>query len=789
MKNKFLLALISVSGVLFSQHQLIHQNIQQVPQTYQWNPAIMPQYKFYWGTTFVPFALAPTPVLNSMYINKGTAAPSLRDFFATQGDSVQINSNWAIRAKNMNYTHFNYDIGILGFGFRLKEKGYFHFYSTLKNHFWMGIPKDFYKFLLEGNAGPNIGRDLNLGLKINHNSFVETGFSYAREIKPDKLFVGGTLKIYNGIANIQTKRNNTTWRTGDTAYEYNAQSDILINISSIYDTPKFKKDATSPFDSAKINISNVFKNMGGGIDLGFKYNINDRFSVNAAVTDIGFIKYKSNARNLSFNGSLYFPGIDVKPYIGDSVDYQKALEKMLDSLAKKYDYTMDFKPYTVWMPARINIQGIHNFNDQHMFSVLLQTVFYDKKPRLATSLGYIFRPKHWFNLSLAYQIYNRSYSNVGVGFAFNLAFLQWYVMTDNLLGFTRYTTVVNNGSEFNVPTNRNINVRMGCNWTFGVKPRDRDKDGIIDKKDLCPDIFGLAAFQGCPDTDGDSIPDKDDSCPKVAGVKYLNGCPDRDGDKITDTLDACPDDPGLAEFKGCPDRDGDKIIDKEDECPDEPGLAEFKGCPDRDGDKIRDKDDACPDQFGLAEFNGCPDKDGDKIPDKDDACPDDPGLAEFKGCPDRDGDKVIDKEDECPDVKGLKELKGCPPPPPKITAKEQKIIQRAFSNLEFETGKDIIRKKSYPSLTELAGLMKQHPDWVLTLSGHTDNQGDPASNMILSEKRAKSVKKFLVEKGAADANIVTEWFGDTKPIADNKTPQGRQKNRRVEMKVSFKVTE
>lgn len=99
---------------------------------------------------------------------------------------------------------------------------------------------------------------------------------------------------------------------------------------------------------------------------------------------------------------------------------------------------------------------------------------------------------------------------------------------------------------------------------------------------------------------------------------------------------------------------------------------------------------------------------------------------------------------------------------------------------------DIIRPKSFPALNELAGLMKQHPDWVLTLSGHTDNQGDPQKNMVLSEKRSKSVAKYLIKKGVKPENVVTEWFGDTKPIADNSTPQGRQKNRRVEMKITYK---
>ena len=110
---------------------------------------------------------------------------------------------------------------------------------------------------------------------------------------------------------------------------------------------------------------------------------------------------------------------------------------------------------------------------------------------------------------------------------------------------------------------------------------DRDKDGILDKDDLCPDEPGLAQFQGCPDTDGDGVPDKDDQCPDVAGPVENNGCP-------------------------WPDTDGDGILDKDDACPNEAGLAQFQGCPDTDGDGIADKDDACPTVKGPKENNGCP---------------------------------------------------------------------------------------------------------------------------------------------------------------------------------------
>jgi len=112
---------------------------------------------------------------------------------------------------------------------------------------------------------------------------------------------------------------------------------------------------------------------------------------------------------------------------------------------------------------------------------------------------------------------------------------------------------------------------------------DRDKDGILDKDDRCPDTPGLAEFQGCPDTDGDGIPDIDDECPDVAGPMENNGCPwpDTDGDGVVDKDDACPTVPGPAENNGCPwpDTDGDGILDKDDACPTVPGLPEYNGCP------------------------------------------------------------------------------------------------------------------------------------------------------------------------------------------------------------------
>ena len=90
------------------------------------------------------------------------------------------------------------------------------------------------------------------------------------------------------------------------------------------------------------------------------------------------------------------------------------------------------------------------------------------------------------------------------------------------------------------------------NFRFGN--RDKDKDGVLDKDDACPEIPGPVENQGCPwpDTDGDGVLDKDDACPEVPGPVENQGCPDTDGDGVLDKDDACPEVPGLPEYNGCP---------------------------------------------------------------------------------------------------------------------------------------------------------------------------------------------------------------------------------------------
>lgn len=292
------------------------------------------------------------------------------------------------------------------------------------------------------------------------------------------------------------------------------------------------------------------------------------------------------------------------------------------------------------------------------------------------------------------------------------------------------------------------------------------------------------------DKDGDGIPDVDDQCPEVPGLPEYQGCPppDTDGDGLIDPEDKCPKDPGPKENQGCPilDRDKDGIPDVEDECPDDPGPPETKGCPDRDKDTVPDKDDACPDDPGKVELKGCPDRDGDGIIDKDDACPDEPGPAMYQGCPDRDGDGIIDKEDKCPDEPGPPDSpqgKGCPRKFSLVKVNREKKQIEIKEKIYFAYNKWDILPKSFGLLNQVAQVLKDYPTMKISIEGHTDSDGPDAYNQMLSEKRAGSVKDYLIKQGIEEERLQSVGFGESKPIASNRTPRGKEANRRVEFRI------
>lgn len=634
----------------------------------------------------------------------------------------------------------------------------------------------------------------NKNLSIQEMSWAEYGLTFAHVFKDDNehFFKGGvTVKLLQGIQSAYMF-------VSDLKYNFKTDTTVSIFQSGV----NYGHSANLNFTNVSFGGNNTGTQVfdysqsypGVGFDFGavyewrpdyqkHKYDMDGekglwrrdenkyKLKIGLSVTDLGSIKFKKGQTSNDFYANVGF--WNLKPI------QPKTIGELDDTLKARFPQTSSSSSYRMNLPTAVSLQVDYNVWKTIYVNftpfIAFQFKKNDTKVHDYSSLTLTPRWDHkWFGVFVPVQY--SFLDGMRAGLALRLGPV--------VIGTRNIAPVFGQKTIYGADAYALVKIPI----PYG-RPKDKDKDGISDKKDKCPTVAGVWEFMGCPDRDGDHIQDSEDKCPDVPGVKELQGCPDRDGDGITDADDKCPDDKGLAEFQGCPDRDGDKIIDKEDECPDEAGLAEFFGCPDRDGDKTPDKYDACPDTPGPKETKGCPDRDNDSVLDKDDNCPDEMGAVENKGCPwpDTDKDGVADREDDCPTTPGLKELRGCPPAPV-LKEKEKQVLEQAFKSLEFATGKDIIKKVSYPSLNALAEVMKEHANdnWILKLSGHTDNQGTPAKNMVLSEKRAKAVKKYLTAKGVKADKIITEWFGQTVPVDTNETPEGRQRNRRVEMKVIFK---
>jgi OOP family OmpA-OmpF porin len=287
-----------------------------------------------------------------------------------------------------------------------------------------------------------------------------------------------------------------------------------------------------------------------------------------------------------------------------------------------------------------------------------------------------------------------------------------------------------------------------------------DNDGFFDQYDRYMQFSaGLTAnFGKAKDTDGDGVPDRKDKCPDTpTGVKVdENGCPvDTDGDGVADYQDKCPDVKGLAALQGCPDADGDGVTDADDKCPNTPAgvRVDASGCPlDADGDGVADYLDKCPGTpAGVkVDANGCPlDTDGDGVPDYQDRCPDRAGPASNKGCPE-------------------------------IPAEKRKILNEATKYINFDFNKATLKPSSYPRLEQMVQIMTDYPDYSLSIAGHTDSKGDDNYNLRLSYERAAAARKYMISKGVPTERIEARGYGETKPIADNKTAAGQALNRRVD---------
>lgn len=234
-------------------------------------------------------------------------------------------------------------------------------------------------------------------------------------------------------------------------------------------------------------------------------------------------------------------------------------------------------------------------------------------------------------------------------------------------------------------------------------------------------------------------------------------------------------------FCGDDDTDGDGVPDGRDKCPATPAGAKVDedGCEfDTDGDGVVDSEDRCPNtpKGVKVDATGCElDSDGDGVPNSKDKCPGTPKGAKVNadGCADTDKDGVYDYKDKCPNTAPGVAVNndGCD------LEQEYRLeeVNFAFNSAE-------LTSKAKARLDEDVQILLRNKNLKVQVAGHTDSTGTEAYNMGLSQRRAESVRNYLISKGAIAANLTAKGYGESDPVASNATEAGRAENRRVEFR-------
>lgn len=728
-----------------------------------------------------------------------------------------------------SYVDQRLNLNLLSFGFHGSNSGFWNFGISLKEKMNVNLPKDLFRLMKSGMTGPTNTFDLK-DLWVEQSNYAQVALGYSREIN-SQLRVGLTAKLLVGLSSERIKYDKFDVTLNNDQYSVSAtgQSQIVSDMIS-FDKDGQYYDLTQPsFSTSNLKPAGY----GFAADLGVTYKPIPKLTLAAGINDLGMLNWKASsiktgaaASNFSFTGFREVNSDSISAQMDQIQEDAKKLIKFKET--STVDDLVDNIPYNINVSAEYSI--FNNENHDILVGVLYRNSKYASQVRNDVVASVTLKPLSWFTLSGTAEVTNENFNRYGVGLNLSPSWINLFIAADYL---------VPKVNKQYIPIEKaNLNIAFGGSIGLG-KGKDSDNDGVSDRKDLCPDTpVGVKVDKnGCPiDSDGDGVADYLDKCPdtpaEAIGKVDANGCPlDSDRDGVADYLDQCPDSPvaakGFVDEKGCPiDTDKDGVFDYADKCPSTPEgvTVDANGCPvDTDGDGVADYLDKCPDTpaeaKGMVDANGCPldsdedgvvdyldlcnntpaeyrafvdkngcpsDKDNDGVADYLDKCPDTPadarGMVDENGCPrDTDGDGIYDYLDYCPKLAGVASNHGCP----ELKKEIRTLFQKALQGIQFETGKDVIKKESNTILNQIAKVLIDNPTYLVEVQGHTDNVGKADMNQILSEKRANAVRYYLIAKSVDEKRITAKGYGDTRPVASNATAKGKAKNRRVEFVVTF----
>ncbi len=483
MKTRYFLSLLIafIASVVSAQNNQVLY-FMDLPQNHLLNPALRPSNSIYVGL----------PVISGININITNNVFNYSDLF-TEGLEVSestvpfINSGYDVdkfmdRIKKLNYFDTQASIQLLGFGITLRNKLYV--FLDVTDHFKSNIviPGDFFELAFRGND-KYYGTNLDLtALNADIKYYREAGMGFSKSIT-DKVRIGVKGKFLFGITSASVKNDQLSINVIDDN-SHTFDSDITFNFSGpVKASPVSASDDQLDslwLDEDRFNktgdlirfLTNT-RNMGFGLDIGAQFKITDKIIASAAMTDIGFIRWKSDLVNLKTQEHIDFSGLNMEEVYNGNASFGDISEGMVDSIRSSILVNRTAEPFTTILPSGITLGGQYIFNDKFSAGLLSYSKLAGRQVREALTLSANLNLGNFFSTTLAYTACNRSYNHLGFGLAIRGLFAQFYFLLDNIpLAWSK----ANFGSDtFSFPDKWDtLNARAGFNLVFGNRP-DKDK--------------------------------------------------------------------------------------------------------------------------------------------------------------------------------------------------------------------------------------------------------------------------------------------------------------------------
>ncbi|MFO7656743.1 MAG: DUF5723 family protein, partial [Bacteroidales bacterium] len=450
--------------------------LHNVPQSNLLNPAVQNECKLFIGL----------PLISSLHINlanSGFTYNQLLEHKAPGEYSLDASTLYDKLGKK-NYLSAELDACLFSFGIKIKTKYYFTFNIRERNDMNLYYTKDLFSLVYKGNTQYE-GKLLSLkgnGMQFNHFREFSLG---ASKVVDDISTYGIRVKLLYGKLNFKTARDNVSLFTEENTFDLFFENDIRFDASlpaSLINEKGniIRADPDYYYTSVNDLIFNR-KNYGFAFDAGFIHKYDEKITIHGSILDLGFIVYRSNLTNYSIEGSYLYTGP-----LGDDNISESYIQNLIDDVNEATEVNISRNPYFYFMSPRMYFGVSNQFMKKLSVNALVSSRIMKQKLQSGLTLSANWRPHTQFATAVSWSYFHRSINNFGAGMVLGRNPVQFYIVSDNVVGliWPQSTKNINLRFGLNIITgcrSKSVLDQFGCYWLKKAEERNERKKRLMHK--------------------------------------------------------------------------------------------------------------------------------------------------------------------------------------------------------------------------------------------------------------------------------------------------------------------